>query len=71
MTVETQDIEVWFAINSDGDVDFNFDCAEDAANNVGGIVRVFHLKLTVPLPVVPTLTATLPDTDAPLTLKVE
>lgn len=68
--METQEIEIWVAINHDGEINIDTDCAEDAANSLSGMTRVFHLKLTVPLPKATELTGTLPDTDAPMTLTV-
>lgn len=60
---ETMEIEFWIAVNTDGEHHIDCDSAQDAADGVGGINRVYAMKLTLPVPRVTEVAAEIPDTD--------
>lgn len=75
MTAETLEVEFWIAVDDEG----NFvvtDLGAQEANDqlVNGYscqaTRVFAMTLNVPKPKVIAVTATLPDTDGPITVTV-
>jgi len=67
---ETKEIEFWIAIDADGEFCVDTDCAEDAANGIGGITRVFAFKVTLPLPKPTEVAVAVPDTDQPVNVTV-
>lgn len=77
MTAEPAEIEFYIFIDQDGDfvldTDFNSLGAkyvEEVSDSVPNATRVLHLKLTVPLPGPIAVSATIPDTDGPVTVTV-
>ena len=73
--MELHEIEIWIAVNNDGDFVVNVDCAEDALSDLHSThtneaARVYAMKVKVPLPKVIEVQATIPETDGPVTVTV-
>lgn len=69
------EIELFIAINEEGEFKVSTDSAQDAVEELNGeaysnAIRTFALKLNVPLPKVAEVAGTLPDTDGPVTLTI-
>jgi hypothetical protein len=70
---DTIDVTVWLAINSEGNVEVSLESSCDALAQMeylGEAVRVFEVKLKVPRAAPTQISATLPDTNRPVTIKV-
>ena len=77
MTDTTREIEIFVFIDQDGDfvVDTDPDnigsrYVDEISDAVPNATRTFHLKLTLPLPKATVVSATIPDTDAQITVTV-
>jgi hypothetical protein len=73
----TTEIEIFVMIDQDGDYviakdadDLGSRYEEEIHSSPPNATRVFALKLTVPMPKATVVTATLPDTDGPVTVTV-
>lgn len=75
MTAETLEVEFWIAVDDEGNIAVSADGPMEANDELIGnnnclTSRVFAMKLTLPTPKVVEVTATLPDTDGPITVTV-
>lgn len=76
MTDNTQtDVEFWIAVNDSGDFVVNTDGAQEASEDLSAsfnceAIKVYSMHLVVNLPKVVDVSATIPDTDGPVTVTV-